>query len=119
MVKEVKNLQAFLSAKHQKEEMSSRRVELSLFDDINNLEDKAFNQYDVQSFLIKAEQSVEKSLMTYKQALDKTSEAMSKAKDLGASDFVDGLNRKESELKEGFKRANKLLSAISSAIKMV
>lgn len=99
-----------------KTELKAERVELALIDDVNNLYEKAFSLGDVQSELLKAEDKVKKSKGIYEQMQKASAEALVKAKELGASDFIKLFNTKEELAKGSIKGADAKITAINKAI---
>ena len=95
---------------------SNHKVNLTINDDINSLLDKAFNLYDVQSELIKAQDKVKKGKDLYEQALKISQKGLSTAKELGASDFIKLMNDKIQISSGNIKGANSLINAIDKAI---
>ena len=96
--------------------VKGERVELALIDDVNNLYEKAFSLGDVQSELLKAEDKVKKSKGIYEQMQKASAEALVKAKELGASDFIKLFNTKEELAKGSIKGADAKITAINKAI---
>lgn len=92
------------------------KVELALFDDINAQMDKAFNLGDVQSPLLKVEDSLKKAIKEYEIAEKLISDGIVKAKELGATSFVDGLNKKLAEAKGSKSIYQNVLKNVSTAI---
>lgn len=99
-----------------KQLFSNHKVNLTINDDINSLLDKAFNLYDVQSELIKAQDKVKKGKDLYEQALKISQKGLSTAKELGASDFIKLMNDKIQISSGNIKGANSLINAIDKAI---
>ena len=97
-------------------ELATQKVTLALIDDVNNLYEKGFDLYDVQSELLKAQGKVKKSKTFFEQSQKAAADASEKSKEIGASDFIALFNRKESEAKEMIKSADNLISAIDKAI---
>ena len=102
-----------------KQLFSTEKVELTINDDINSLLDKAFNLYDVQSELLKAQDKVKKGKNLYEQALKKSQKGLSTAKELGASDFIKLMNDKIQISSGNIKGANSLINAIDKAISIL
>jgi hypothetical protein len=96
--------------------VKGKKVELALIDDVNNLYEKAFTLGDVQSELLKAQDKVKKSKGFYEEMQKAAAEALVKAKDLGASDFIKLFTTKEEEAKGAIKGADAKIKAINSAI---
>ena len=94
----------------------AERLELSLVDDVNSLYDQGFALYDVQSELLKAQDKVKKSKTFFEQSQKKAADAIVKAKELGASDFIKLFNKKEEEAKSANRIADALITAIDKAI---
>ncbi len=105
--------------KIKKEELATQKVELALIDDVNGSLQKAFDIYDVQNELLKAQGKVQKAKSAYEQAKKIATDAKQKAKELGASDFINMFSKKEDEAIDGIKSSERLISAIDKAITLV
>ena len=92
------------------------KIQFALFDDINAQMDKAFNLGDVQSPLLKIEDSLKKSIQQYEMTEKLIADGITKAKELGATAFVDTLNKKLSETKGGKSITQNVLKNVSAAI---
>ncbi len=92
------------------------KVDLALIDDINSSLKKAFDLYEQQSPLIKAQNEVKKSKSEYENALKNAQDALKKAKDLGAQSLEKTFSDKVSEAKAGISASQKLISLIDKAI---
>jgi type VI protein secretion system component VasK len=92
------------------------KIQLALFDDINAQMDKALNLGDVQSPLLKIEDSLKKSIQQYEMTEKLIADGIAKAKELGATAFVNTLNKKLSETKGGKSTAQNVLKNVSAAI---
>ena len=102
--------------KQEKVELATQKVELALIDDVNNLYEKGFDLYDVQSELLKAQGKVKKSKTFFEQSQKVAADALEKSKELGASDFIKLFNTKIADAKDAIKSADNLISAIDKAI---
>lgn len=103
--------------KQDKTELSEvKKIQLALIDNVNNLYDKGFDLYDVQSELLKAQGKVKKSKTFFEQSQKVAADALEKSKELGASDFIALFNKKISVAKDAIKSADNLISAIDKAI---
>lgn len=92
------------------------KVEFALMDDINTQLNKAFNLGDVQSPLLKVQDSLKNAIREYEIAEKLIADALVKAKELGATAFIDTLNKKLSEAKGSKGIYINVLKSISTAI---
>lgn len=102
-----------------KTELATQKIDLAIIDDVNSLYEKAFDLYDVQSELLKAQAKVKKSKDLFNQSLKKSKEGLELAKKLGDDAFIKLFQKKISNAKEGFKSADSVISTIDKAITLI
>ena len=95
------------------------QIDLGLIQDIESQIQNAFNIYDVQSELIKAQSQVKKAKSDFSAALSKAEDGLKKANDLGAESLSRPFSARVSELKGAISKCDKLIVAIDKAISAV
>jgi hypothetical protein len=95
------------------------QIDLGLIQDIESQIQNAFNIYDVQSELIKAQSQVKKAKSDFSATLSKAEDGLKKANDLGAESLSRPFSARVSELKGAISKCDKLIVAIDKAISAV
>ena len=98
---------------------NNQKFEFALTDDINSLLKKAFDLYDVQSPLIKAQTSVKSSIDVYNEAIKLSEKGLGLAKEIGDSGIISLMTKKLADSKGGIAMANRLYNTIDKAISEV
>lgn len=92
------------------------KIDLAMIDDINARSQKAFNLYDQQSLLIKAQMEIKKAKSEYENALKLSENGLQKVKELGIDSMSKTFENKVSEAKAGISKSGKLVDLIDKAI---
>lgn len=92
------------------------KIDLAMIDDINARLQKAFNLYDQQSLLIKAQMEIKKAKSEYENALKLSENGLQKVKELGIDSMSKSVENKVSEAKAGISKSGKLVDLIDKAI---
>jgi hypothetical protein len=95
------------------------KMEFALFDDINSQMDKAFKMGDMMSQLIKIEMEIAKSIKEYNIAEKMILDGVEKAKALGATDFINSLNKMLSNVKGAKAIRQNTLKHVTNAVSSI
>jgi hypothetical protein len=92
------------------------KVDFAMIDDINASLKKAFDLYEQQSPLIKAQMEIKKAKSEYENALKLAESGLQKVKELGMDSMSKSFESKVSEAKSGVSKSLKLIELIDKAI---
>jgi hypothetical protein len=92
------------------------KVDFAMIDDINTSLKKAFDLYEQQSPLIKAQMEIKKAKSEYENALKLAESGLQKVKELGMDSMSKSFENKVSEAKAGVSKSLKLIELIDKAI---